>query len=125
MSWLFIDTHKMNEMRLGILDGDASKIEMLEGRSRVLLLALQQLDRQTLAGLDGVCVVAGPGSFSSLRSGVLTANLFARLFKCRLVSVRANEAVDLDTLAARLSRSEFSAMAFAAPMYGAEPNITK
>jgi len=72
----------------------------------------------------GICVVAGPGSFSSVRSGVLDANLLARLWRVPLVGVTVEDAQDLPALARRLAAEHSRGAAYVAPIYDAEPNIT-
>lgn len=74
--------------------------------------------------LNGVCVVAGPGSFSAVRGGVLDANLIARLKGIPLVPVPSSDWQDLEGLAARIQSGEISTAEYVAPIYDQEPNIT-
>lgn len=69
-------------------------------------------------------MVAGPGTFSSVRTGVLQANLLARLLRVPLVGVLAEEARDLPKLSERLWSGNLAAATYVAPLYDAEPNIT-
>lgn len=113
MSWLFIDTHENGRVRYAWMkDGKAQKIVEKEGRGVVLLpLIAKDLARFKI---EGVGVVAGPGSFSAVRGGVLDANLIARLLKVPLLSFKVGEAFDA-------SRAPVE---YVAPIYDAEPNIT-
>lgn len=123
MAWLFLDTHENGRVRFAWMEaGKVLKSSEKEGRAAVLLpLVAKDFARYSL---EGVCVVQGPGSFSAVRSGVLDANLIARLKKVPLVPVNAADGVDLATIAARLYQGELSGSEYVAPIYDAEPNIT-
>lgn len=90
----------------------------------LLVLLASKIGLTRLKKTEGVCVVSGPGSFSSVRGGVLVANLLARFLKKPLVGILAPQAEDLPALYARLHAHEIPAQAFVAPVYDAEPNIT-
>lgn len=125
MAWLFIDTATAGEFRCGTVDVHASRIRTVKGRVRGLLVMLDRLfPKKDLSRLDGICVVHGPGSFSSVRGGVLVANLLARLFRKLLVGVSVDEANDLGRLAANLGTKRLSPSAYVMPTYDQEPNIT-
>ena len=72
----------------------------------------------------GVCVVAGPGSFSAIRGGVLIANLLARLHDKKLYGLSKDEASDLTAVRERLTDGQLPSAPYVAPVYDAEPNIT-
>ena len=72
----------------------------------------------------GVCVVAGPGSFSAIRGGVLIANLLARLHDKKLYGLSKDEASDLSAVRERLTDGQILPAPYVAPVYDAEPNIT-
>lgn len=123
MAWLFLDTHTPGEFRLGWLDKNGStRVKHYAEKAHRLLPRLARLMPRGLQDVDGICVVAGPGSFSSVRSGVLDANLLARLWRVPLVGVSAEEAKDVSTLTKRLASARGAA--YVAPTYDAEPNIT-
>lgn len=126
MRCVFIDTSKAGECRFGIIGDRTSTVQNVRARSGSLLpLLAKHVGRKNLAASDGVCVVAGPGSFSSVRGGVLVANVLARLIRKPLVGVSAEDARDLGVLAVRLARGEFATVPYVAPIYDAEPNITR
>jgi tRNA A37 threonylcarbamoyladenosine modification protein TsaB len=113
MAWLFIDTHEQGRVRAAWLDGGnvVKRIDK-EGRAGILLpLIAKEMARFKITGVG---VVAGPGSFSAVRSGVLDANLIARLLQVPLLSFRVGEAFDP-------SRTPEE---YVAPIYDREPNIT-
>ncbi|MBP6944922.1 hypothetical protein KBD61_00350 [Patescibacteria group bacterium] len=122
--WVFIDTHIPRQSRLGWLS-DAGRLNVRTHPGRPPLL-LKQLfkDRTRLESAHGICVVAGPGSFSSIRIGVLYANLLARLFHKPLRGVRVEEVSDLRTLYKQCIEDGQASAAYVAPIYDAEPNIT-
>lgn len=125
MPWLFIDTHTAGECRTGMIGAKASSVRSSVGRSSTLLpLISSKIGRAALRSADGICVVSGPGSFSSVRGGVIVANLLARLFRKPLVGMRVEEAQDLSSLAKRLMANEIDALPIVLPLYDAEPNIT-
>jgi tRNA A37 threonylcarbamoyladenosine modification protein TsaB len=72
----------------------------------------------------GVCVVSGPGTFSLIRSGVLVANLLARLLNKPLVGIESSKASNLELLASTLDSMRLPPNAYVAPVYDREPNIT-
>lgn len=71
-------------------------------------------------------MVAGPGSFSAIRTGVLYANLLARLLGKPLVGVRIDQdqTKTLAGICQVLKEKRVPEEAYVAPIYDAEPNIT-
>jgi tRNA A37 threonylcarbamoyladenosine modification protein TsaB len=124
MAWLFLDTHEMGRVRVAWFGVDGVEAKELDARSQAALPLVEQLVDTRLQELEGICVVKGPGSFSAVRTGVLDANLLARLWKLPLVAVEVEEATDLGALAKRLAAGELAALRYVAPVYDAEPNIT-
>ena len=124
MAWLFLDTHAMGQVRVAWLDGARVEEERVEARSQAALPLVERLVAGRREALEGICVVQGPGSFSAVRTGVLDANLLARLWKVPLVALVGEEATDLAALANRLKEGAFKPTRYVAPTYDAEPNIT-
>lgn len=123
MAWLFLDSHERGNSHLGWLDGSRPRIKTITGSSGRLLNELAK-QRKQLDAADGVCVVSGPGSFSSVRTGVLYANLLSRLLRIPLVGVTVEEASDLRALSVKLQATSYKPASYIAPIYDAEPNIT-
>ncbi len=123
MTWLFIDTHEQGRVRAAWLEsGKVIKRQEKEGRAAILLpMIAKDLEKHKLSG---VCIVAGPGSFSAVRGGVLDANLIARLKGIPLVPVEVTAWNDLEGLAARIQSGDISTSEYVAPIYDQEPNIT-
>ncbi len=125
MSWLFIDTHAPGEARFAFLEaGKAPAVTSVPGRTVNVLPSLSK--KLAKHKVQGICVVAGPGSFSSVRAGVLEANLMARLLKLPLVGITVDEAADLERLSLKLCSKETPPLRsdYVAPLYDKEPNIT-
>ncbi len=125
MGWLFIETTRPGEFRLGLLTPKDVKVKTFKGRSNSVLTRLSSLVKRTaLSRLNGICVVCGPGSFTSVRTGVLIANILARKLKKPLVGINAEQAQDIAELVAKLSHGKLKRSTYVKPMYDAEPNIT-
>jgi hypothetical protein len=130
MAWLFLDTHKPGEARFAWFEKDKlPAMTHIEGRTNNVLPKLaKSVGSKGLKRIEGVCVVAGPGSFSSVRAGVLEANLIARLLHVPLVGITVDEAHDLPILSHRLLHptglQAYKASHYVAPIYDKEPNIT-
>lgn len=95
-----------------------------ETRLNPVVLLDQIIRPRELASLRGICVVAGPGSFSAVRGGVLMANLLGRLLGKPLVGVSREDAENLSKLRRSLFAQAFTPQPYVAPVYDAEPNIT-
>lgn len=119
MKLFFIDTHESGYFSFG-WKGANEKLWNYEGRTRNLIYEItRQVKLEELKKADGICVVKGPGSFSSIRTGVLVANLLAKALKLKLYSLPA----DRD----KMSDEDFKILKpqiFVAPEYDREPNIT-
>lgn len=113
----------MGKFRLGWLFEDGTvQVKTFAQKAHKLLPRLSAM--VPAKNLKGICVVAGPGSFSSVRSGVLDANLLARLWRLPLIGVRVEETEELPSLAKRLASFRTRSAEYVAPLYDAEPNIT-
>ena len=128
MTWLFIDSRDRQSTAFGWLGDESAKrgasprlwsagISLIADLSRKI-----KLDR--LRKADGICVVSGPGSFSSIRTGVLIANLLSRICRLPLYAVHADETSDLAGLINKLELGAFKPSSYVAPEYDREPNIT-
>ncbi|MBP7134086.1 hypothetical protein KBA73_02615 [Patescibacteria group bacterium] len=125
MSWLCLDTHVPKQARIGLLGTDGwIAYRDIEGRANRVLFALAELHRGATESITGVCVVEGPGSFSSIRTGVLYANLYARLQKLPLVGISPERWQDERALAQDLFAGRLPIRDYLAPVYDQEPNIT-
>jgi len=124
MIWIFIDTHERGTVVYGVL-GQPSKIRSYAGRGNLLIHKLSQLiQRQDISKLSGVCVVQGPGPFSSIRIGVLIANILARSLSLPLYPVTVDQTLDHESLHAFLMHGKIKSVKYVAPEYDQDPNIT-
>ena len=125
MAWLFLDTHQSLSSRFGwLLTGAAPEIKTIQGRSPRMLTSLARVWSTQRKDLKGICVVAGPGSFSSVRTGVLYANLLSRFLHVPLVGVSVDDAASLSGLETIMRKRSSLPDLYVAPIYDAEPNIT-
>jgi tRNA A37 threonylcarbamoyladenosine modification protein TsaB len=125
MAWLFLDTHESGHSRLGWIARDKTpRRKDLIGRSHKVLGAIAASFPAPDGKLEGVCVVKGPGSFSSVRTGVLYANVLARFLRVPLVGVTVEEALSLTNLQNTLFKNHPSGNEYVAPVYDCEPHIT-
>ncbi len=137
MRLFFIDTHETGHFSFGWLRPDAvqrtlsgggsarragenARVWDYEGRTGNFFYQItKHVKLDQLKKADCICVVKGPGSFSSIRAGVLVANLLARALKLKLYSLPAGQD--------KISDADFKHMkpqVFVAPEYDREPNIT-
>jgi tRNA A37 threonylcarbamoyladenosine modification protein TsaB len=124
MSWLFIDTSERMRVQLALLPRRGRvRARVMRGRRPVPFLA-SFMSAKSVPSLHGIAVVSGPGSFSAVRSGVLAANLLARMHRLPLYGVRASEARDLRALRDTLVAGARRPSPYVAPVYDAEPNIS-
>lgn len=126
MRWVFIDTSVAGECRFGSIGpGRTSSVRRVPVRSNKLLPLLERrFGKGRPTSVGGIVVVAGPGSFSSVRGGVVVANLLARCWSIPLFGITVADTEDLKRLADRLSRGEVPSAPFVPPRYTSEPNIT-
>jgi hypothetical protein len=122
--WLFIDTSVAGVCRVGMMTDKRQAVAELQARSGALLPAIAKIGTASLQKMTGICVVHGPGSFSSVRGGVLIANLLSRAYHVPLVGITVREAENLDRVWEGLVANAFPPRSFVEPLYDAEPNIT-
>ncbi|OGY54610.1 MAG: hypothetical protein A2951_02990 [Candidatus Buchananbacteria bacterium RIFCSPLOWO2_01_FULL_56_15] len=131
---LFIDTTDGVTVFLALIDrrGRCAATKRLRAQYRQaqrLLPAIDALRRTTklpLSGLTGVMLVSGPGPFTALRVGVLTANTIAWVLRLPLVGVRKTVGANFETLIAQglAKLKNISAPVMVEPYYGQAPNVT-
>ena len=130
---LFINTSQTDLIQIKLIKDDkvvASKVNHQEYKQAELLLPmidrLMKNRRSKIQDLRLVSVVSGPGAFSALRLGVITANTLAWALKIPIVEVSASEAEDDESLLKVLNQKIINnCLSIIIPKYGKEPNITK
>ena len=131
---LFIDTTDGATVLLAFIDGRGRCVAKSRRRARyrqaqVVLPAIDALRRKaklSLSSLTGVIVLSGPGPFTALRVGVLTANTIAWALRLPVVEVRKTADADFETLITQglAKLKNVTAPAIIVPHYGQAPNIT-
>lgn len=124
MAWLYINSAAPEASEVGIISRTTQKVTKISGRSHAILNTIVRTKRRQKSKLEGVCVVSGPGSFSSIRTGVLIANVLARLERIPLYGIRLDQAQSLSTLVMQLEEKMIAPQEYVKPEYDAEPNIT-
>lgn len=124
--WLFIDSSERGRLRLAHLPvlGTIRAHDHVADRYSMIRELSSFIPVKQLKDLKGICVVHGPGSFSAVRSGVLAANVMARILRIPLFGIDRSEAEDLESVRDRLMQGSYRAQTYVAPIYDAEPNIT-
>jgi tRNA A37 threonylcarbamoyladenosine modification protein TsaB len=126
MSWVFIDSSARGVLRLALMPARGRIRSRTIRRTRIhvpsALASFVSVD--ALRHAEGVCVVAGPGSFSAIRAGVLVANVMARALGKPLAGVSVAQAAHLSVLRDALAHGAIASSAYVAPVYDQEPNIT-
>ena len=126
MSWLFLDTHTSGQYRLGMCHRDGkTDIRLYKGRTRSALTRIHRLWEKEGKEWSGIAVVSGPGSFSSIRTGVLYANILATCLHLPLQGLSVEESTEDETIIRILKSDRMEKeVSYVAPVYDAEPNIT-
>lgn len=131
---LLINTAISEEVFIGLVENGVSIDSIkLTGEKRQADRLLSLLDRVLkknklkLTNLMGIAVVKGPGSFTSLRIGVVVANTLAWSLKVPIIGVTASDfdsASKLVKIEGKLKSARGKTPKIIDPKYGAEPNIT-
>lgn len=127
MAYLYIDTRQTGESVVRWLDDDAYETWVSEGRAQQILKGIKGHLARIKSEMEGVVVVSGPGRFSSIRVGILYANLIARWYKRPLFEARAEDVEtndDLRLFVGSIRAGVRQPSAYVAPVYDREPNIT-
>lgn len=127
MGWLHIDTRTNGHSSVSWIEGEVLETLQVEGKAARVLPVLSRLLEGRREQLEGVLVAAGPGTFSSIRTGVLYANLIARVVGIPLLSLNEHDASvpgRLPEIIREYRVGKRLAVGYVAPMYDREPNIT-
>lgn len=131
---LLIDTTEQKQCAIAAARNDGSLLKQkvfstLFTQIEQLLPTIARFFRRAgwqLADISGIAVVRGPGGFSSLRNGIITANTLAYALGVTVVGFKRSEYADMSALASqassKLKRTRVGS--WAVPFYGQEPNIT-
>ncbi len=127
---LAINTAAEDESVVFLFDGDKITKEKIRGQKDKLLFSIDKVLRKrkkTAKDIGGIMVVSGPGSFTAVRQGVVSANAFGYLLRVPVVGVKLDEFKNEDEFLEigykKLLKAKKGIMVL--PAYGKEPNITK
>ena len=96
----------------------------IKGRAKAVLTAIEK-DWDTHAPkLKGIIVVSGPGSFSSIRTGVLYANLFSRFLGLPMHEIIGAGELRLENILKQVQAGQLPRKQYIEPRYDRDPNIT-
>jgi len=91
------------------------------------IASLLKENKVKLGSLKGIIVASGPGGFTALRIGIMTANALAFALEIPVVGVKLNELIGLKELI-KFGLKKFKKVkkySVVLPYYGREPHITK
>jgi len=111
---------------------DDFKIKKIEGDRKQSEQLLQTIDailkdnNMEIKDIEGISVVNGPGGFTALRIGVVTANILSYALNIPVLGITLNEFNNNEELVEKsidkLSRAKAGEIVI--PVYGREPNIS-
>lgn len=127
---LLIDTADPELIQIGLAEKGtvvaSRKLKAKYRQAEKLLPAITKLlatKKLGLRNLTAVAVISGPGPFTALRIGVVTANTIAFALRIPIVGVRRDQAADLSQLAITAEKRRGGSKPVI-PFYGQEPHIT-
>ena len=132
--FLFINTAEEGKITAALITSDRrvfkqKTVQDLKAKSGQLLILIDKLlltNKIVAQKIRGIIVVTGPGAFSRLRTGVVTANTLAFALKIPIAGVNLQEADNLEKiLVAGMGKIAKGGDKVVEPFYGKEPNITK
>lgn len=127
---LVINTAQNDNLSLAVLRGKeivkSVSINAKHKQSDKLLLEIDKLLKKDVKKLSHIVVVSGPGSFTSLRIGVVVGNTLAWALSLPLAEISLDEFngdnfVDIVNSKIKKAKKGF----IAEPVYDRGPNITK
>lgn len=122
--YLYLNTTERDSFEVALIDERGivkrKKVKSARRHSEKLLRTINDLLNSRERGLAGIAVVKGPGSFTSLRIGISTANALAYALAVPVVGVKPD--FPLEKLADLFNKP--SKKGIVLPTYGGEPNIT-
>jgi len=131
---LIINTADIQQISIGLVKGEKFlATKQLSAKYRQAEKLLPMIDcllaerRSDLSKLKAIAVVVGPGPFTALRVGIVTANSLAYALGIPLIPVKMASWQDEKKLMADINSKikKIKLFKIVKPYYGQEPNITK
>ena len=128
--YLYIDTTEKDSFDIALIDKERiikkKTVQSYRKHSEKLLKSIEQIllsQKASLKDLKGIIVVRGPGSFTSLRIGVATANALAFGLGISIVGVDKDKG--LDKIVSSIEKLFQRKPSIVISKYGKEPHITE
>lgn len=131
--FLFINTAEQEKITACLLGSNGKvfkqkTVQNLKAKSNQLLILIDKLfltNKIVAKKIKGIIIVTGPGAFSRLRTGVVTANTLAFALKIPIAGVNLQEADNLEKIIILgMKKIAKGGDKIVEPFYGKEPNIT-
>lgn len=132
--YLIINTIEDDRFIIALADVKGAFIKKITKRGRLILAEklLPTIDKlikpkYKYQNLKGIVVASGPGGFTSIRLGIITANTFAYVLNIPIAGLTAKQFSTFEELSEkgiteiRKNKNKHIIL----PFYGSEPNITK
>ncbi|MBI3573383.1 MAG: hypothetical protein HY092_04245 [Candidatus Kerfeldbacteria bacterium] len=117
--WLF-DGHgalQISKSRLISYHGSEHLLRLVDSVLKAKKIKLNRIKR--------IIVVRGPGPFTAVRTGLITANTVGYLYDIPVVGVVTVGVLTPEVIAATVKKSKAKRWTLVRPWYGREPNISK
>lgn len=126
--YLYINTTERDSFVIALVAGEKAvkkkTVKSLRKHSEKLLKSITGLLAQadiSLSDIKGIATVKGPGSFTSLRIGIATANALAYGLGIPVVGIA--QAQEMGGIAKLFKGRRRSSVSIVVPEYGREPDI--
>jgi len=131
---LIINTADQKQVFIGLVKKDKlvakKKFQAQYQQAEKLLVEIDKLlsaKSYQLKAIKGIAIVIGPGPFTALRIGVITANTLAWALSIPVAGIKLTEFKNINELVKisekRIKKAKVGTII--KPFYGKEPNITK
>jgi len=129
---LIINTADQKQVFIGLVNkGELVTKKQFQAQyqqAEKLLIEIDKLiKRSAIRNLKGVVVVSGPGPFTALRIGVITANTLAWALNIPVAGIKLTEFKNINELVEiseeKIKKAKVGTIV--EPFYGKEPNITR
>ena len=127
---LLINTADSKNIFIGLIEKGGFKVKKnfkaQYKQAEKLLPAIDRMLKNNRKKIKAIVVVSGPGSFTALRIGVVTANALAYGLKVPITDISLKELEDkknlFETIETKVKKAKTKNII--KPIYGGEPNIT-